>query len=220
MSPKKKKKLNLPKGISEDDFVNIVADIAKKLSYKFRFGYFDNLDITQESYVFALDALDRYDSSRPLPNFLYVHIRNRLMNLKRNNYTRINPPCDTCPLGAYIKCNDECTEYNDKMECGFYSSWFNRNTARKNLITPINLDGVNDDGENNMKVHDDIGDMLDRKYIISILDANMPHHVRRDYLKMKHDVTIPKERIRIVINMAHSILKEHGIDAEEAWPSD
>lgn len=39
----------------------------------------------------GLEAMPRYDSSRPLENFLYTHISNRLKNLKRDKYFRPGP---------------------------------------------------------------------------------------------------------------------------------
>jgi hypothetical protein len=35
-----------------------------------------------------MDAMDRYDESRPLENFLAVHVKNRLNNFKRDKYYR------------------------------------------------------------------------------------------------------------------------------------
>jgi hypothetical protein len=35
-----------------------------------------------------MEALERYDEGKPLENFLFVHIGNRLKNFKRDNYFR------------------------------------------------------------------------------------------------------------------------------------
>ena len=35
-----------------------------------------------------MDAMERYDEIRPLENFLSTHIKNRLINFKRDNYYR------------------------------------------------------------------------------------------------------------------------------------
>ena len=35
-----------------------------------------------------MEALERYDERKPLENFLFVHIANRLKNFKRDNYFR------------------------------------------------------------------------------------------------------------------------------------
>ena len=38
----------------------------------------------------GVEALSRYDSSKPLENFMYAHINNRLKNFKRDNYYRFD----------------------------------------------------------------------------------------------------------------------------------
>ena len=38
----------------------------------------------------GVEALARYDSSKPLENFMYAHINNRLKNFKRDNYYRFD----------------------------------------------------------------------------------------------------------------------------------
>jgi DNA-directed RNA polymerase specialized sigma24 family protein len=72
----------------ESEFLDIVDRIANKLSRKFLFGYHTVDDMRQQCYLEALKGLENYDHSRPLENFLWIHIRNRLFNYKRDNYTR------------------------------------------------------------------------------------------------------------------------------------
>ena len=108
--------LNLPEGVTEQEFVDMVNGIANQLCDKFKFGYYDREDIKQECYIQAIDALDRYDTNRPLVNFLWSHIRNRLCNLKRDKYFRLEKPCDKCPLNAYVAAEDRCTAYDKKTD--------------------------------------------------------------------------------------------------------
>lgn len=68
----------------------IIHKIAKQLAPKFRFGYYDISDIEQEAIILGLDAVKRWDQIRPLENFIYTHIRNRLGTLKRDKYYRID----------------------------------------------------------------------------------------------------------------------------------
>ena len=37
----------------------------------------------QQAAIFALEGLEKYDNKRPLENFLWTHVRNRLFNYKR-----------------------------------------------------------------------------------------------------------------------------------------
>lgn len=67
----------------------MIQKIAKRLASKYVFGYFDIADIEQEAIIFGLEAYDRWDETRPLENFISVHMSNRLKNFKRDNYFRL-----------------------------------------------------------------------------------------------------------------------------------
>ena len=68
---------------------SIIQRIAKQLAPRYVFGSYEREDIEQEATILALDGLKRYDGVRPLENFLYTHVSNRLKNFKRDNYFRI-----------------------------------------------------------------------------------------------------------------------------------
>jgi len=80
--------MNLPHNISQDFFLATVNRITDRLAHKYVFAGYDQDDISQEAFIIAIDVLDKYDSSKPLENFLHVHISNRLKNFKRDNYYR------------------------------------------------------------------------------------------------------------------------------------
>lgn len=65
-----------------------IREIAKSLSRKYTFPNYEAEDIEQEAFIFGLEGMGKYDGKRPLENFLRVHIRNRLSNLRRNKYYR------------------------------------------------------------------------------------------------------------------------------------
>lgn len=104
------------------------------LAKKFKFSYYEEEDITQEAFIMAMEALDRWDRRRTIGGFLYVHIYKRLCNLKRKKYERRTLPCESCPLNAWV--NKQCTAYEDKMDCKLYYNWCNRNIAKKSLASP------------------------------------------------------------------------------------
>lgn len=81
--------MKLPENVTEQEFVEIVQRIAKRISHRYVFTSYEPCDIEQEAFLIAVEGLDRYNSSKPLENFLYVHINNRLKNLKRKVYYRI-----------------------------------------------------------------------------------------------------------------------------------
>lgn len=76
----------VPTGIPTEEVLRIIERVVGPLSIKFKFGSYDVEEIKQEATIIAWEAIVKsYDESRPLENFLRVHVRNRLLNFKRNN---------------------------------------------------------------------------------------------------------------------------------------
>lgn len=179
-------------GVDEDLFLKAVDNISKRLIYKFQFGYHDHEDMKQQAYIFALEGLSKYDHKRPLENFLWTHVRNRLFNYKRNNYQRPDKPCLTCPLyDKLYKCSlNQCSEYKNKHDCELYSAWANRNDRKKNIMKPQSIDNVYHDSPSN-SITTDL--FLQNKEIVDFLDKNIikPEY-REYYLKLKHGSKISK----------------------------
>lgn len=78
----------------DEETLKKITKIAKALAPKYTFDCHGVEDIEQEAVLMGIEAMPRYDSSRPLENFLYTHISNRLKNFKRDNYFRPNPTGD------------------------------------------------------------------------------------------------------------------------------
>lgn len=76
--------------LNNQEVLETIMRIAKKIAPKYTFGYYSVEDIEQEAILIGYDGMSRYDPSRPLENFLYVHMNNRLKTFKRNKYFRIN----------------------------------------------------------------------------------------------------------------------------------
>lgn len=81
----------------EQEVHRIIALTAKTASYG-HFGSHTQEDAYQQAYYEALKVLqlDKYDDRKPLANFLYVHMRNRLSNLRRKEVFRSEAPCKCC----------------------------------------------------------------------------------------------------------------------------
>lgn len=71
------------------EHLKIIQTIAKQLAPRYVFGSYERDDIEQEAVLIGIDGLKRYDGVRPLENFLYTHMNNRLKNFKRDNYFRV-----------------------------------------------------------------------------------------------------------------------------------
>jgi DNA-directed RNA polymerase specialized sigma24 family protein len=81
--------MKTPSNLSEHE-VDVITRVSKKLAPKFVFASYETEDIEQEAFLMGVEGLTRYDSSKPLENFMYAHINNRLKNFKRDNYYRFD----------------------------------------------------------------------------------------------------------------------------------
>lgn len=185
-------KTTLPNNVSEEEFLRVLDNISKRLSHKFRFAYHDLEDMKQQAAIFAIEGLEKYDNTRPLENFLWTHVRNRLFNYKRNNYQRPDKPCLTCPFfdKAYKCSNNQCSKYSEKLECDLYKAWYERNEAKKNIVQPSY---IND--ENALSHKNDLISSIEDKEIIDYLDANIDSEYREHYLKLKHGIKVNKQHL-------------------------
>lgn len=178
----------------------------------------------QQARQFAIEGLEKYEkydkngNERPLENFIWTHVRNRLFNFKRDNYQRPDKPCDKCPIGAY-RPNDlhDCVEFEDKHSCELYHTWATKNESRWNILNPIDLNDVRDEAEDNMKVFNDNLTNLDANEIINLIDDNLPVDYREDFLKLKYNIKIGKTKKERLLKKIFEILEENGIDAKETW---
>lgn len=182
--PTKSKKKSPKTTISDDQFLTVIDNISRKLAYKFKFGYHEHEDMKQQITVFALEGLKNYDGVRPLENFLWTHVRNRLFNYKRDNYQRPNKPCLTCPLydphGQASK--SQCSKYINKNDCELYENWSKRNDAKKNLMY---LTGVEDFSLISKTHNTNFNENIANKEILDILDQKLHGEERELYLKYR-----------------------------------
>jgi DNA-directed RNA polymerase specialized sigma24 family protein len=67
-----------------------ILRVIDRIAPRYVFGYYELDDIKQESYIICLEALSKYDKSRPFENFISKHLSNRLKTLIRDKYSRSN----------------------------------------------------------------------------------------------------------------------------------
>jgi hypothetical protein len=189
---KNNQKIDLPHNVSNEEFIRVLDNISKRLGHKFRFGYHDFEDMKQQAAIFALEGLEKYDNTKPLENFLWTHVRNRLFNYKRNNYQRPDKPCLNCPFfdKSYKCSNNQCSEFANKSDCELYSAWAARNEAKKNIMQPSYIEH-----DPLQKKHDDLSSDIQNKEIIDYLDSEVSLEHRENYLKLKHGDKIPKQQL-------------------------
>lgn len=178
--------------MTEIEVVAVIEKIAKRLAPKYVFGFFEREDIVQEAIIMGLDALDRYDESRPLENFLSVHISNRLKSFLRDNYYRQKPLC-SC----------------DKQDCEICVSKLKRIEAQKNIMAPIDLDSVCDEQEQSMRYGDSLYKGLEIKEIRELINKYLPLEYRIDFKKLCEGISIPKPRRDKIKEIIEEILYDY-----------
>ena len=185
----KKKPTMMPNGVTEAEFLEAIDKVMPRLAKKFRFGYHEEADMKQLGVTFGIEALEKYDNKRPLANFLWTHIRNRLFNYKRNNYQRPDKPCLSCPLydAHCLKSSNQCEKFPDKNECEPFAGWSRRNESKKNIMVPQNIENISD----SCTTPDDPSNLVGSKEIIDFLDANVTKpEFREIYLKLKNGARV------------------------------
>lgn len=191
-------------GVDENEFLKAVDKISKKLIYKFKFGYHEAEDMRQQATIFALQGLKNYDHKRPLENFLWTHVRNRLFNYKRDNYQRPDKPCLTCPFFKKNLSPDghDCEKYENKNDCSLYSNWTAKNEAKKNIMKPLYIENNDSDLSScNFFEH------MKNKEILDKIDQNLPVKYRQIYLNILHGSKVSKKDYLSIIQIIKDILQ-------------
>ena len=207
--------MKIPKNMTENQVLEVIENIANRLCYKFKFGYHDVEDMKQQASLFALQGLDKYDGKRPLENFLWTHVRNRLFNYKRDNYERPDNPCPSCPFfdPNYECSRNQCEKHEDKTECDLFYGWHKRNTSKKNIMAPVNMSGMKDDGESILKEDNCTNDGLYKRHILEYIDNNMPIELRKDYIRFNNGLKLSKTKKSAVLEAIKVLMSE--IDSNE-----
>ncbi len=183
----------IPDGFTEEEVIQTIYRVARRLAHKFKFGFHSDQDIIQQAFIIVIqsDCLSKYDTSRPLENFLASHLKNRLYNFKRDNYARPESPCLSCPLKAYLP-PDGCSAYEDKLECKFYSRWINSNTSKKNIINTVHIDNIVDNNETRMCYNQDLtADLFNTDLHKKILDE-LSFRSRKFYIMFLNNCSVKR----------------------------
>ena len=203
--------VQIPKGMTEEEVLNVIESVVNILAYNFKFGYFDLDDMKQQGRMYALEALPRFKPQiGNLHNFLRSHVRNRFLNLQRDKLSRHQPPCSACPFydPQCEQSTNKCSAFADKMECDKYSGWEQRNGAKKSLVEPLDISTIRDEKEDNMRNNTDIPSIVIRAELMNMIDQNLPVALRSDFKKMMEEVSIGKQRREKVLEAIRIILED------------
>lgn len=209
----KKNNIFKRKKVKEEDFLQVLETISKKLIYKFKFGYHEIEDMKQQAAIFAIEGLEQYDNSRPLENFLWTHVRNRLFNYKRDNYIRPDNVCVGCPFfdPQCVNSTNQCSKYSNKNDCSIYSQWLNRNNLKKSIMRPNNIENEN----HSLKSSKDISDIISNTELLKIIEDNIETKYRETYLKLKGGSKVAKQDLLKLQGHISHILQNKKINEDE-----
>lgn len=197
--------MRIPKGMTKAQVEQTIDIVVNRLGPRFQFGYFTAADMKQQGWIFALEALDRYDENRPLENFMYTHVRNRFINFKRDKYKRNDAPCKLCHNAL-----DGETKHDDGMYCSKYQAWKKRNLSKQNIINPLDISHISDDKESNTRTKSSVLDDLEYDEIISQIDEQLPVELRSTYLQMIQGESVPKNK-RLEVERAVLAIMEGSV---------
>jgi len=203
--------MKIPNNMTEDEVMVIINNVANRLARRFKFGYHEIDDMKQQARLFAWEGLKGYDGVRPLENYLWTHVHNRLFNFKRDKYERPGKPCSDCRNNKYDNLsNNDCIKFKDKVECEAYTNWIKRTQSKKNLMNPIDIFNVDDEKEKNMKLYNNPIDIIDNKEMMTIIDKELPTNMRHLFLRFKFNTKLTKVQRTKILLVIKEILKKYG----------
>jgi len=176
----------IPEGKTESEVLEAIERQVEAVSPSFAFGYWGVEDVKQEARKFALEVLEKYDPSRPLDNFLYRHIKNRLINLKRDKFRRPEAACPSCAAGNYCVVDNGMS-----TPCKRHQELVSRNRAKAGLMRPMGMESV---PEENGAVEDEMRHELEKEELHREIDCRLPVELRGAYLRILAGCVVPKSR--------------------------
>lgn len=183
--------------------VLLLYKICKRLAQKYTFGHYDIDDIAQEAFIIGMRLLPKFNRRKgmSLESFLYMSINNRLKDFKRDNYARIFHKCEYCN-----------NEENPEVPCEYCQRRNWRIETRKNIVEPLDIDNICSDEESGVTTNNDFIEDVEIAELKSIVDQELPVNLRSDYIRMLHDIQIPKTRRNLIEFSIIQILEKHGYE--------
>lgn len=133
------------KNYSFEDKIDIINNELLKRRSKWQLSalsYMDFDDVCQIIKLHIFIKWNQWDQSRPLVNWLNRLITNKLINLVRDNYGNLSPPCKDCPFNLWGEHCEYTPSGLKSSECKLYAHWEKSKKSGYNLklATSINAD--------------------------------------------------------------------------------
>jgi hypothetical protein len=217
--------MKYPDGYTEQQVLEIIERCVGILSGKFRFGYYELEDIKQEARLMALEVIPKFDpkKNKTLDNLIYIHLRNRLVNFKRNNYKRNEPPCIKCPFyDKYLKkSTNQCAAFADKLECDLFSKFTTKNEAREKLAVGAYESKDISNRElitGSCTDYDETSENVSFSELTKLIDEKLDVSLRGDYLRLLAGAPLSKVKKDKVRNEVLKILNFVDEEKKEEIP--
>lgn len=209
----------IPPGYTEQEVIDIIENIVNRLAYKFVFGYHDIEDIKSRGRELAIKVLSKksFDGKRPLENFLYIHVKNRLGNDKRDKFERKTPPCARCPFFDKTYPN-ECAAFSDKVECDKWARFIKTNTAKKGLMKPTSVDEIAEESFYSCTI--DVLENMSNAEILELIDREISIDVRPLLIKCRNGIKLNKSDYKKLLEEIKEICQKNNLlnENEESSP--
>ena len=129
-----------------EDLYEKYKDIIEELAdqYKDRkFGYFDQDDMKQEVRRICIHAIKSFDEDKASPKTYLSHcVSNRIKNLKRDLYFRIENPCVQKKCAMFNVFTNECTSMSFKSVCSKKMKSKQKMATQMALMNTANIDDM------------------------------------------------------------------------------
>lgn len=129
--------------ISFEDKIDVINQEIIKRRGKWRLtalSYIDYDDISQILRIHIHEKWHLWDQTRPLEQWLNRLITHQIINLVRNHYGRVAPPCNGCPHNisedtcSFTRSSTKCSE------CPLFKKWEKKTRVGYNLKLAISTD--------------------------------------------------------------------------------
>ena len=109
----------------EDEVSQIDGAIAKsRAQWQLNFlSYMDYNDVSQIIRLHIYRKWDQWDQEKPIGPWLNKIIKNQIINMRRNNYGRLAPPCSNCPCNQGAGLCSLTVSGKQDSNCSEFLSW-------------------------------------------------------------------------------------------------
>ena len=111
----------IPKGMTEQEVFDQIEKVCDRIAPRYTFYGYTIKDIRQESFIICMEALNRYDNTRPLENFLSVNLSNRLKNFVRDHHFIYNDNGDRVKVLKPAQLDHDTSIVDEKWDVSYDS---------------------------------------------------------------------------------------------------